>query len=121
MKFVLHEHDTRPAPNSPRSLGDTHYDLMIDLDGAAALMTWRLADSPIARTTPIRAERIADHRRAYLAYEGEISDNRGRVRRVDAGDCTCAFAPDGSVRLALKGLVLIGEFQIAAGCFCRLV
>jgi len=30
-------------------------------------------------------QRLADHRRRYLAYEGPISQGRGRVRRVDAG------------------------------------
>ncbi|MBN8644535.1 MAG: hypothetical protein J0L61_04755 [Planctomycetes bacterium] len=31
------------------------------------------------------AERLADHRRLYLWFEGEISGNRGRVFRVAAG------------------------------------
>ena len=30
-------------------------------------------------------DQTAGHRRAYLDYEGEVSNNRGRVKRVKAG------------------------------------
>ena len=37
-----------------------------------------------------------DHRRAYLEYEGELSDGRGRVDRVAAGTCSVEVG-EGSV------------------------
>lgn len=119
MRFVLLEHDTRPAPDAARAPGDKHFDLMIDLDGIGALRTWRLPVSPIEHAGPIPAECIADHRRDYLDYEGEISANRGRVRRCDAGPCACAIAADGAVCLTLRGRWLIGEFRIVGGRFDR--
>ncbi|MGN6371125.1 MAG: hypothetical protein ACTHN5_22955, partial [Phycisphaerae bacterium] len=35
--------------------------------------------------SPPAATRIQDHRRLYLTYEGDISNNRGQVTRVAAG------------------------------------
>jgi len=67
--------------------GSRHYDWMIE-PGARAprLLTFRVdrrIDSPSCDR--FDAERIADHRRAYLTYEGPISGGRGTVRRVAAG------------------------------------
>jgi hypothetical protein len=39
----------------------------------------------IADTDTVIVRRIADHRLAYLDYEGAVSGDRGTVRRVDAG------------------------------------
>lgn len=54
------------------------------------LMTFRVA--PPGRpdgqgVSVFRAERLADHRREYLTYEGPVSGGRGRVRRVAEGVC----------------------------------
>jgi hypothetical protein len=38
-----------------------------------------------AEPEPFTAERIGDHRRLYLDYEGPISGGRGSVRRVAEG------------------------------------
>lgn len=69
---LLHDH---PAP---------HHDWMLEVDGALA--TWRIACAP-ADLPPggAPAERLADHRLAYLEFEGEVSRGRGRVRRVEGG------------------------------------
>lgn len=76
--FVLLEH---------RAPDGTHWDLMIAIENGGALATWRLAENPIGgMSRPIAAERIADHRVAYLEYEGEISGGRGVVRRLDRGE-----------------------------------
>lgn len=37
------------------------------------------------REVTVAAERLADHRLAYLEYEGEISGNRGSVQRIAEG------------------------------------
>ncbi len=59
-----------------------HWDLM--LDRGDALRTWRLEREPQA-DVEIAAVAIADHRRAYLDYEGPVSGGRGTVVRWDAG------------------------------------
>ena len=71
LRFVILEHD-HPHP---------HWDLMLDVGDV--LRTWRLPSAPSAGD--MIAERIVDHRRAYLDYEGPISGNRGTVKRWDQG------------------------------------
>jgi hypothetical protein len=59
-----------------------HWDLMLE-DGGV-LRTWRLLEEPaVGRTVP--AEKLPDHRLAYLDYEGPVSGDRGNVVRWDYG------------------------------------
>lgn len=67
-RFVVSEHTVRP--------GDVHWDLMVE-DGPA-LVTFQLAGRP-ATGDVVRGRRIADHRLAYLEYEGPVSNDRGAV------------------------------------------
>lgn len=66
-----------------------HYDWMIDqpqLDINRRLLTWSCADRPDSPIQPqFEAVRLADHRALYLDYEGDISNNRGSVRRLATG------------------------------------
>ena len=71
-RFVILEHD-HPV---------LHWDFM--LEAGDVLRTWRLSAPPI-RGAIVAAERIGDHRRLYLDYEGPVSDGRGNVVRWDAG------------------------------------
>jgi hypothetical protein len=95
----------------------THWDLMLDL--GEALATWQLKRDPASLVNPaamaaIPALRIADHRRAYLEYEGPVSGNRGHVTRVDSGTYeVTSHSPCGwTIRLA--GTLLAGEFKLSA-------
>ena len=64
--------------------GGEHWDLC--LEHGDVLLTWQLEREPVeCPARPIHARRIADHRKAYLDYEGPISGNRGEVRRVHRG------------------------------------
>jgi hypothetical protein len=54
------------------------------------LITWRCTDWPIVAGDELI--QLAEHRRAYLNYQGPISDNRGHVRRVVGGDCDVTLA-----------------------------
>lgn len=97
LRFVLLYHDCPPDYLRP-----SHWDFM--LEAGDVLRTWALehlpngwraahdatqrvfADCPpIAGTDRVAAEQLADHRRAYLEFEGELSGNRGRVTRIAAG------------------------------------
>ena len=85
-EYVILEHD--PTPAAERGAGSAlgmHWDFMLTQPDQAALATWRLAANPLATRTPIVAQRIGDHRRDFLTYEGELTRDRGRVRRVDHG------------------------------------
>src|SRR4051794_18173365 len=74
LRFVILHHTGVPAP---------HYDLMFETDPGSSLATWRSPIWPI--TPPILLERINDHRRDYLDYQGPVSNDRGEVTRVAAG------------------------------------
>ncbi|CAN5318460.1 hypothetical protein BH10PLA2_BH10PLA2_04330 [soil metagenome] len=100
-RFVILEHDW---PHQ-------HWDLM--LESGATLRTWRLAESPVPGTD-IRAEPIADHRRAYLDYEGPISGNRGSVTRWDSGEFTWQQDDSSEVIVILAGKVCSGKLRISA-------
>ena len=93
-RFVLLEHD---HPH-------LHWDLM--LEAGAVLRTWRLAGVP-RPGTPVAALASFDHRLAYLDYEGPVSGDRGRVRRVDAGTFAWEDDRDGRVVLRMEG----GQFR----------
>ena len=63
--------------------GPPHYDLMLQRGAGGPLRTFRLAAWPVVSRQALVP--LADHRRTYLDYEGEVSGGRGRVRRVEAG------------------------------------
>jgi hypothetical protein len=64
---------------------EPHFDLMFEPSAGSPLVTWR---SPIwSITRPTELVRLADHRNLFLEFEGPLSGNRGRVKRVDGGKC----------------------------------
>ena len=86
------------------SLGNRgdHYDFMVSPEGisqadsgleelnsepAGLLWTWAIPANPLDQPLPLEcvAERLPDHRAAYLDYEGPISGNRGQVKQVASG------------------------------------
>lgn len=115
-RFVLLLHE---CPNGiPRS---THCDLMLETD--ESLETWALGQLPsdwhslstpkdsiqLASTNSVAAERIAEHRKAYLDYEGPVSGERGNVRKLDAGSfCNCQTP----FSYELKGQKIKGKIEL---------
>ena len=82
-RFVLLEH----------VWNGVHWDLM--LEHGEVLRTWAI-DSPVVAGRDLPARALADHRRLYLDYEGEISGDRGHVRRIDTGTISDARVVGGS-------------------------
>ncbi|MEP0845574.1 MAG: hypothetical protein HRF50_02000 [Phycisphaerae bacterium] len=105
MQFALLEHSTDQG---------THWDLLIEQPGGETLATWRLSTDPTAATTPIPAQRIQDHRRIYLTFEGPLAGGRGEVRRLDAGKAEWLERTAERTAMRLHGAKLNGEFEIAA-------
>jgi hypothetical protein len=92
---------------------DVHWDFIIEVPGCALLPTWRLLKDPLACPGDIAAKRIADHRPLFLDYEGKLSGNRGRVRRLDRGEAVVEqFGPRRLVA-TLDGGRLQGRIEIA--------
>jgi hypothetical protein len=113
--FVLLEHDTRDEAARGRrpGAGEVHWDLLIEVPGQERLATWRLAENPIEGSAEIAAERIGDHRRAYLDYVGELSGGRGSVRRLDRGASVLEEYSEHRVTADLEGEHLRGRYEVA--------
>lgn len=98
-RFVILEHSVN---------GGVHFDLMLEVAGQELLRTFQLARWPLAVGETCACVQLADHRRAYLEYQGEISGGRGSVRRVDTGTWS------GDYELACESGETVG-LQIADG------
>ena len=92
--------------------GAAHHDLM--LPHGAALATWQLPADPagLAAGEELGAVRLADHRPAYLTYEGPVSRGRGTVQRTDRGTCRFVRAADDAWEFFLNGRRCHGRFQL---------
>jgi len=104
--FVILHH--QPPAGDARG---EHWDLM--LRHADALWTWALVEPPSAGR-PIAADRLADHRLAYLQYEGPLSGNRGTVSRWDAGHYELLAQGPALVAVRLHGKQLAGLLTLTA-------
>ncbi|MGE0479311.1 MAG: DNA polymerase ligase N-terminal domain-containing protein [Phycisphaerae bacterium] len=121
-RFVLLEHDTRPGRDAGGATAGVHWDLMLELAPGGGLATWRLAANPCDTGEPVVAERIGEHRVAYLDYEGDLSGGRGRVRQVDRGALEVRRVDADAVCVRIAGARLAGEYEIAGApgaCFLR--
>jgi hypothetical protein len=114
-RFVLLNHDW---PTGPRA---SHYDLMFEV--GEVLRTWSLAqlpqawngiegDATIASENAVHADRLPDHRRAYLEYEGPVSGERGTVRRLDRGECRVLIDSDNRFEAEIAGEMLRGTVTL---------
>ena len=85
--------------------GSSHYDWLLatDSEGVRPLRTFRVTDFlPKAKEgSRISAEAIAEHRPAYLTYEGPVSRGRGHVLRVAEGQYERVSQTGRSVQLLL--------------------
>lgn len=88
-RFVLLQHTLPPLANRP-----SHWDLMFDLGEKLLTFELRELPQPLALSTQpaqLAATRLADHRLAYLEFEGPLTPDprtgaaRGSVLRVAAG------------------------------------
>ncbi|HUE13293.1 MAG TPA: DNA polymerase ligase N-terminal domain-containing protein [Planctomycetaceae bacterium] len=86
-----------------------HWDFL--LEQGEKLRTWRLAQPPDA-AGPIDAEALADHRLAYLDYEGPVSGGRGEVRRWDRGEYEVVESTSERLVVRLAGERLRGEASL---------
>ncbi len=80
-RFVILRHDVSSGLDRTEH---GHFDWMFEI--GSALRTWATDVVAIdALQTWVDAAALADHRTAYLDFEGEISGDRGRVSRVALG------------------------------------
>ncbi len=98
-------------------VAEPHFDLMFEIEAGGALKTYRSMVWPIIEPTPVFS--LPDHRREYLDYEGPVSNNRGRVARVESG--TYAISGDWQsiplqITLNPQGITLILDSPATRDC-----
>ena len=104
-RFVLLEHHWNGV----------HWDFLLERPDGAALRSWAI-DARVVSGVELPARGLADHRLVYLDYEGEVSGNRGEVRRVDRGEYEPLVWEDDRVNVRLAGAQLVGLVELwAAG------
>ena len=86
-----------------------HFDFMVSPPDSGPLWTWAIPDNPlskplISQTQPLECsvERLPDHRRVYLDYEGPISGDRGEVCQVARGSYEVVSWDDKQVELRIQ-------------------
>jgi len=99
-RFVILEHD-HPS---------LHWDFMLEV--GEVLWTWRLSAPPEEVGQRIAAQRIGEHRRLYLDYEGPVSGGRGAVTRWDAGTYDTSLLQPDRLRLRLQGRRVSGPAEL---------
>jgi hypothetical protein len=99
-RYVVLRHEEVPRP---------HFDVMVETGAGSALATWRAGEWPPRPGAAM--ERLADHRAAYLTYEGPVSGGRGHVRRVAGGECviTGAGSSKWTIRLDDGGVLRLHQ------------
>jgi hypothetical protein len=81
------------------------------LEVGAVLRTWSLPEPPAAGLA-IQCRLLADHRSAYLDYEGPISGGRGSVTRWDCGIYNLRERTDCRWAVTLLGEKLTGDASL---------
>jgi hypothetical protein len=100
-------------PPREQHCGD-HYDWMFEYQGQ--LLTWASQQFlPADRSGTVTAARLADHRLAYLDYEGPISGDRGAVRRVETGQHRLLCSAPGRYEFTVSG-PRCGEIRVYRTC-----
>lgn len=101
-QFVVQRHDTGE---------EVHWDLMLEQD--EALATWQVPVPPeeIAGT-PINVERIADHPKRFLTYEGPLRSHPGSVRIHDRGSYVALTPSENNrhINVSIEGKRMKGIF-----------
>jgi hypothetical protein len=101
-KFVIQKH-TRG--------GDVHWDLM--LEAGEALETYRLGLPPEKLTQEkCSAEKIFEHPRRFLTYEGPVNKGEGNVEIAERGTFNVISEKSGCIELELAGEILRGRFAL---------
>lgn len=94
--FVLLEHQVVGRP--------VHWDWMFACPGEPKLRTWSTAVvAETLRKSGLPADRLSDHRLAYLWYEGPVMGMRGLVQRADSGYFQILADHDDVFRVQLRG------------------
>ena len=99
----------------------SHYDWMFEDPGTpfgeGKLVTFRVQHPTWEwrGVAQITLERIADHRRDYLTYEGPLTGDRGNVSRVDTGTIVARRWTDADALLDVRMAHFTGTVRLEKG------
>ena len=99
-RLVVQEH---------KRAGEVHYDLM--LESSALLWTWSFADFP-GGSSEQSCERIQDHDRKFLTYEGDLSGGNGTVSIVESGSFDLLAAREDEVCFTARSKNISGTCRL---------
>lgn len=105
-RYVILRHEL--PPGNERA---SHYDVMFDT--GETLRTWAI-DAPPDLPQEQPAQKLPDHRRDYLTYEGPVSGNRGSVTRWDEGDYETKTDDGQAFVVEVTGQRLCGMIRITS-------
>jgi hypothetical protein len=112
-RFVLLHHECPPGYVKP-----SHWDFMLEFD--PVLWTWELRRLPAAwngdaaEGGTLTATRLADHRIDFLDFEGQLTGDRGSVRRLMEGEFEVLENTTDRLRVRLAGRDFAGDVQLTA-------
>jgi hypothetical protein len=102
MRFVIQHHINN----------NEHFDLMIELENSDKLLVLKISSldiNSLLSNTVIKAERLPDHRKEYLEYEGPVSGGRGSVKIFDSGRCRTILYKEDKCEFELSGKKFVGK------------
>ncbi len=101
-RYVILQHSPTPGKKLPRDAPE-HFDWMFEL--GETLATWATDElSVLDRDVTMPATKLANHRKEYLDYQGELSGGRGVVARIESGQFELLEQSDECSRFRLIGV-----------------
>ena len=89
----------------------THWDFMLEKNDHLA--TWRINIPPEQlRSTPADAEKIFDHPKKFLTYEGPVNKGIGKVSRQDKGTYTIINETPEKLQIRINANILNGNYTL---------
>ena len=101
-KYVIHEHRHQDH--------QTHWDLMLETSNS--LTTFRLPQPPAELPCRFVVEKIQDHQRRFLTYQGPVNQGKGSVKFADRGTYETVEKTTAAWTLKLTGRVLNCEVRL---------
>lgn len=108
-QFVIQQHTTTDG---------VHWDLMLEMEDT--LWTWRLNIPPTEiKNEPIPAERIHDHPKRFLTYEGPVQNKTGNVTVTDKGIYNLTNKQGDILSIEFHGEILKESYMLSDSLFQR--
>ncbi len=101
-RFVVQRHNTGSS---------VHWDLMLEED--EHLATWRVPVEPAQiGAAPMAIERVFDHPKRFLTYEGPLRSHPGEVRIHDCGTYAVVSRSDNQWVVRMEGEGIRGTYRL---------